>query len=113
MSRYDQMLAAVKKFHKENPKVWVLFSRFSFELIDRGFKNYSANAVFERIRWETDQADSDGRTTFKVNNNHRAFYSRAWMKKHPEHDGFFRKREQTSKDCDAVDLPELGPQDFE
>jgi len=35
--------------------------------------------VFERIRWETDQADVDGRSTFKLNNNYRAFFARWFM----------------------------------
>lgn len=112
MNRYDEMLEQAQIFHSNNPKVWALFCRFSLMLVDRGFKHYSANAVFERIRWETDQADHDGKTTFKLNNNHRPFYARAWMKKYPEHFGFFRVRVQTSKDCKAVHLPELRPTDF-
>lgn len=101
-------------FHKAHPEVWKLFARFTFELIARGFKHYSAqHGVFARIRWETDQADVDGNSTFKVNNNHSPFYARAFMKKYPEHDGFFRTRQQTSEHEGATGLPELGPQDFD
>ena len=111
-TRYDELLAEVKKYHAEHPLVWKHFCGFTFELINRGFKHGSAYAVFERIRWETDQADSDGISTFKANNNYRPFYARAFMKKFPEHKGFFRLRYQTSKDAEAVHLPPLGPKDF-
>lgn len=100
-------------FHQANPKVWVLFQRFTLDRIELGLKHYSVNAVFERIRWETDQAPTDGQAQFKINNNHRPFYARRFMKKYPEHDGFFRLRQQTSKHEGASGLPELGPQDFD
>lgn len=82
-------------------------------MIDRGFKNYSVNAIFERIRWEID-AGGDGVSAFKLNNNYRAFYSRAFMKKFPQHSGFFRTREQVSSEQNAAtDLPELDPAYFD
>ena len=114
MSRHDEMREQVIAFHKANPKVMELFSKFTFELIDRGFKNYSAqHGVFARIRWETDQADTNGGSTFKVNNNYSAFYARAWMKMNPEHDGFFRTRKQTSEDEPATGLDPLKPDHFD
>ncbi len=112
-TRYDEMREQVIAFHKANPRVMELFERFTFELIRRGFKNYSSKAIFERIRWETDQADYDGRSTFKMNNNYTSFYGRAFMNKYPEHDGFFRTRRQVSKEVSATHLPPLGPQDFD
>lgn len=77
-----------------------------------GFKNYSVNAIFERIRWETDQADVDGKSTFKLNNNYRPFYARRFMKIYVKHDGFFRLRKQISKGKPATGMEELGPPDF-
>jgi hypothetical protein len=113
-TRHDELREQVVVFHRENPLVWELFCKFTFDLIGRGFKNYSAqHGVFSRIRWETDQADSDGNSTFKINNNYSAFYARAFMKKYPQHDGFFRTREQTSKGESATGLPPLGPKDFD
>ena len=49
---------------------------------------------------------------FKLNNNYRAFYARAFMKKYPEYAGFFRLREQTSEKENASLLPELTPDDY-
>lgn len=101
------------RFHKENPKVWDLFEKFTLDRISKGFNHYSVNSIFEQIRWETDQADKSGRSKFKINNNHRPFYARRFMRKYEGHDGFFRTREQFSKQVPATNLPELGPEDFQ
>jgi hypothetical protein len=111
-TRKDELEDAAKEFHRQHPKVWSLFIKFTHEMIDRGFNHYSAHAIFERIRWETDQADDEGRSTFKLNNNHRSFYARWYMTAFPEHRGFFRLRAMTSANDPAKDLPELTPQDF-
>ena len=111
-TRYEEMEEAAVKFHKENPKVWEYFVKFTFEVIERGFSKYSVNGVFERIRWETYQADVDGRSTFKLNNNYRAFFARWFMDLYPEYSGFFRLRAMPSELQLARNLPELGPEDF-
>ena len=111
-TRHDELKDAVTAFHKAHPQVWILFDRFTRDRIKRGFKHYSAKAIFERVRWETDQAitaDED----FKLNNNFPAFYARRWMKMNPEHDGFFRTRKQISKQAEAANLPELTPGYFD
>lgn len=111
-TRYEELREDVLRFHGQHPKVWVLFKKFTLERVSRGFQHYSVNAIFERIRWETDQAIVDGKSTFKLNNNYRPFYARAFMRKHPEHEGFFRTRHQLSHDTEAVGLPPLTPLDF-
>ena len=111
--RYEEMRQQVIEFTEANPDVWRLFCGFTFDLINRGFRNYSANAIFERIRWETDQADTDGKSTFKLNNNYRAYYARKFMEYWPEHEGFFRTRKQKSEFQTATDLPELTPEFFD
>ena len=109
--RHEEIRQQVIEFTKDNPDVWRLFCGFTFDRINKGFKNYSANAIFERIRWEKD-IGGDGVTSFKLNNNYRAFYARAFMRKYPQHDGFFRTREQVSKELPPVNLPELMPSHF-
>ena len=112
-TRYMEMKEQCENFHRDHPQVWELFVRFTFELIGRGFKHYSAqHGVFSRIRWETDQADTDGNSIFKVNNNYSPFYARRFHKMYPEHDGFFRLRTQTSNRGPATGLPELSPSDY-
>lgn len=107
-TRLEEMREQCNRFHVEHPEVWDLFVRFTFEMINRGYKHYSAKGVFERIRWEKD-AGGDGVTQFKLGNNYTPFYSRRFMKMYPEYDGFFRLRQQTSEGRDATNLPELSP----
>ena len=108
MNRYEEMREQVQAFHAEHPEVWRLFVRFTFQIIDRGYSNYSVNAIFERIRWEID-AGGDGLAMFKLNNNYRAFYARKFMRQYPQHEGFFRTRTQSSQAAPATYLPELSP----
>ena len=51
-SRKEEMDEQAAAFSKQNPYVSVLFIKFTKEIISRGFKNYSVNAIFERIRWK-------------------------------------------------------------
>jgi len=78
------------KFHADNPYVWELFKRFTFEAINKGYDNFSVALVAERIRWETLIETSD--TDFKLNNNYKAFYARKFHKVFPKYDGIFRTR---------------------
>lgn len=78
------------EFHNENPHVYELFEEFTFDVIERGYSNYSANAVFERIRWHTEIETGD---EFKLSNNHRAYYARYFHYKNPEYSGFFRTKQ--------------------
>ena len=110
MNRQEEMRQQVIDFHKEHPEVWTLFVKFTFDRINRGCKNYSVNGIFERIRWETN-AGGDGEAHFKIGNNHRPFFARAFMRKYPEHNGFFRTREQTSKDSPANGREPMTPAD--
>jgi hypothetical protein len=105
MNRQDEMREQVAEFHRQHPEVWRLFVRFTFQMIERGYRNYSAKAIFERIRWEKD-AGGDGVTCFKLNNNYTAFYARRFARAHPEHAEFFRTREQPS----AAEFPSRRPQ---
>lgn len=111
-SRRDELYQSFKIFHAEHPRFYNLFNEFTYYLIGRGFTNYSAKGIFERIRWETDQADVDGQSTFKVNNNFSTFYARMWMKDNPKYEGFYRTRAQPSAKEDPNMLPELTPEDF-
>lgn len=111
-TRKDEIDQKAAAFSKEHPNVSKLFIKFTLEAIARGFKNYSAYAIFERIRWETDEADSDGKSTFKLNNNYRPWFSRRFMERYPQHAGFFRTRAQTSAHQGATGMPELTPSDY-
>ena len=94
----DSIQARCERFHRDNPRVYEMFKRFAFEVIQAGYSHYSADAIFHRIRWhvniETRSADD-----FKLNDHFTAPYSRMFMEDHPAHEGFFRtRRSQTDKE---------------
>jgi hypothetical protein len=87
----SRLEAAFWDFHQTNPKVYELFDRFTRYAIQRGRKRFSVSVIIERIRWETTIETSND--DFKINNNHRAYYARLWMRDNPQHGGFFSTRE--------------------
>jgi hypothetical protein len=99
--RSDQILNAFLSFHADNPEVWFHFQRFAKEVIARGLKSYSANAIFERIRWHM-TIDTVGEEV-KLNNNFRAYYARMFHAKYPQHIGFFETRVRTSEERGAYE----------
>lgn len=87
------------EFDRNNPRIWKLFERFTFDAIARGRKHYGGDAIFQRLRWHVDIETSepepnpdDPERSLKLNNNHRAFYVRKFIDEHPEHSDFFRVR---------------------
>ncbi len=79
-------------FHEANPKVWELLVRFTFELVDHGYKHAGISLIWERMRWEMSLQTTDPEG-FKLNNDFRSRYARRLMKHYPEWEGFFRTRE--------------------
>jgi len=112
MNRKDEMREKCAEFHTAHPIVWRLFEEYALERISKGFKHYSADAIFHRIRWETNRPEYELGEEFKIGNNHVSFYARAFMSMHPEHDGFFRTRKQISEDKPATGLDEIRPRDL-
>ncbi len=84
------LIRAFFRFHRENPHVYALFDRFTRQVIARGHTHFGVAPIIERIRWETSVVTTGD--IFKINNNHRAYYSRLWMRLNPEHKGLFRIR---------------------
>lgn len=85
---------AFQAFHDANPGVWELFQKFTFELISKKFKHYSADAVCHQIRWHTAVITND--RDFKLNNNYTSRYARLFHKAHSQHSNFFRTRSLSS-----------------
>ena len=112
-SRENEINEQAEAFNQKHPQVAKLFVRFALQAIGRGFCHYSAKSIFERIRWETDQADVDGKSTFKLNNNYTCWYSRRFMEVYPQHAGFFRTRTRISAEEPATNMPPLTPHHFE
>lgn len=91
---------AFEAFDAANPAVYRLFCRFTHELIQRGRRNYSADAILHRVRWETalQTVDDD----FKVNNSFVSGYARKFMADYPAHKGFFQLRKSVFDRQDAA-----------
>lgn len=78
------------KFDDNNPEIWELFVRFTFELIDAGRTRNSARGIFHRIRWESAQTSDDA--LYKLNDAWSPYYARKFHAVYPEHEGFFQLR---------------------
>lgn len=79
-------------FDLQNPKVYELLKKYTFQVINRGHKHYGIKAVFERVRWHTVIETTD--VDFKLNNNYTAFYARKFHSDFPDYEGFFETRIQ-------------------
>lgn len=82
-----------KKYDEENPQVWNAFVKYAREAKAKGFKHYSANGIFEIMRWHSGVS---GKGEFKISNNFRPDYARKMMSLYPEFEGFFRIKELTA-----------------
>jgi hypothetical protein len=78
------------EWNKENPEVYALFKRFSFEAISKGHKRLSAWMIANRIRWETTIATTGN--DYKISNDFIALFARKFMEDYPEHEGFFKTK---------------------
>ncbi len=84
-----------ERYNAENPAVYAAFKRFAFELINGGRTRFGANAIIERIRW---QSMVRGNDSFKVNNIFAPFYARLFMRDYPQHKGIFSVRKSKADD---------------
>jgi hypothetical protein len=75
--------------------VCVLFERLALQIIAKGFRYYSADAILHRIRWE--EHIEKGNADFKANNNWTSQLARWFIANHPRHKDFFETRVLRSK----------------
>ncbi len=78
------------EWDEDNPEVYELFCRFTFEAIERGHKRLSAWMIANRIRWETSVVTTGN--DYKISNDFIAFYARKFMEQNPQYDGFFKTK---------------------
>lgn len=79
-------------FHNANPWVYEALVALTREYVARGAQRVSVNMLVEVVRYQYGKTIGDD--TYKLNNNHRAFYARLLMHQHPEWDGLFETRRQ-------------------
>jgi len=93
------------KFHQENPEVYDLIVKFTREWLRQTGKHKLGIArVYERIRWEVDLVTFRGKSTFKLPNNHRAFYARLIMHQEPDLANVFTVKRQRTSSFSAGDV---------
>ena len=92
-------------FLKQNPQVWDLFVRFTFEAISDGHDHLSSRVIVDRIRWEapihTAGTDVVKGRKLKISNGVTPYLSRKFHEEFPSYDGFFTKR-QTKKETEIA-----------
>jgi hypothetical protein len=90
-TRADEIRERFLTFHDANPAVWFAFVEISKKAFNKGYSNWGASAAFEVIRWEKD-IQTHGDSLFKLSNDFRALYARAFNLKYPEYGHFFKVR---------------------
>lgn len=82
------------KFHNANPDVYRLLVKFALQWRHKRGPDavMGIGQLFERVRWEISLTTVGDK--FKLNNNHRAFYSRLIMECNPDLNDVFRLRKQ-------------------
>jgi hypothetical protein len=81
------------EFHATNPHVYERLVQLAHDARRRGHWRIGIGLLFEVLRWETlmSTESADG---FKLNNNHRAYYSRLIEEREPLLRGMFVTRAQ-------------------
>ncbi len=84
--------AAFAKFHKDNPRVYQMFTEQVLRAVRRKRLRVSSKAIINWIRWEVslDIKSTDG---YKVNDAFTAHYARQFIKDYPEYTDMFEFRE--------------------
>ena len=93
--------AAALAFHVENPHVLSEITTVCLQMRQVGQTRWSINAAFEVVRYQA-ALTTTGRT-YKLNNNHRAFYARWIQAATPELAGFFATRDHGRVPQDLTD----------
>ncbi len=104
LTRMDEMRECSEAFHAKHPEVWKQFEKFALDRIERGYRRYSAKAIMERVRWESDAGAASPQ--LKVNDHYTAFYARRFAAHYPQHEAFFETRKQKSAARRATGRPE-------
>lgn len=80
-------------FHARNPGVYSELERMCQALVDRGRRRIGIGMLFEVLRWNYYLATTDPDSEFRLNNNHRAYYARLIIERHPEWADLFQLRQ--------------------
>lgn len=73
----------------DNPHIYEAFKNYTFAAIAKQYKCFSAEFIFNVIRWET---AISGKDQYKINNDFKAFFARKFMQDYPQYTGYFITR---------------------
>lgn len=90
MNTFDLKQKEFNEWDKKNPKVWMLFKKFSLEAIDKGHKRLSHWLIINRIRWETFVSTTGD--DYKISNDFIAFYARKWKLEFPQYAELYKTK---------------------
>lgn len=96
MNRHER---AFWEFHEQNPHIYETLERLALQLYRGGIQRWGIKALWEVCRYELMLRTSASARTFRLNNNHTAYYARLLMDRCPELDGFFETRERRGDHC--------------
>lgn len=85
------------KFDKAHPSVYRMIVHLARGLKKQGFRTYSLDAIFHRIRWHHYVKRNRQEDGFKLNDHYTSFYARLVMSREPDLSEFFETRKQRSK----------------
>jgi hypothetical protein len=85
--------AAFNAFHAEHPEVYAELVRVARRLRQQGWERFGIATVFEVVRYRSMIGNLAGGAKPKLNNNHRAYYSRLIMEREPDLAGVFKTRQ--------------------
>ena len=81
----------------KNQHIYNRFEVLALRMAEKNHKHYSARTIVEKLRWDTDIADTD--VQFKINGNFVPGMARLWMKTHGKrYPNFFRCRDSLGRD---------------
>jgi hypothetical protein len=89
--------SAFWNFDKMHPSVYRMIVHLARGLKKQGFKTYSMDVLFHRIRWHAYVKRNRSQEAFKLNDWYTSFYARLVMEREPDLADFFQIRKQRSK----------------
>jgi hypothetical protein len=89
--------SAFWSFDRHHPSVYRMLVHLARGLKKQGFKSYSMDALFHRVRWHHYVKRNRSQEAFRLNDWYTSFYARLIMEREPDLVDFFEIRKQRSK----------------
>lgn len=89
--------SAFWNFDRHHPSVYRMLVHLARGLKKQGFKTYSMDALFHRVRWHHYVKRNRSQEAFRLNDWYTSFYARLIMEREPDLVDFFEIRKQRSK----------------